>query len=118
MTSGLQKLAVSLATLLLGLTLTATPSLAAGKAQTFTGEVSDTMCGAKHMMPGDAAGCTRDCVKKGSNYALVVGDKVYTLDAKDQSAQAELDKLAGKKASVKGEANGDTITVTSVAAAK
>ena len=100
------------------LVLSTMSAIAAGTAQTFTGEVSDSMCGAKHMMPGDAAGCTRECVKKGSNYALVVGDKVYTLDVKDQSAQAELDKLAGKKASVKGEANGDTIAVESVAEAK
>ena len=30
-------------------------------------------------MMKDAAACTKACVDKGSDYALVVGDKVYTL---------------------------------------
>lgn len=90
----------------------------AAKAQTFTGTVSDAMCGAKHMMEGDEAACLRACVKKGSKYALVVGDKVYTLDAKDQATMDKLDKLANAKASVKGSLDGDTIEVSSVAAAK
>ena len=45
----------------------------AARAKTFTGTVSDSMCGAKHAMPGDDAACTRACVGKGSKYALVVG---------------------------------------------
>lgn len=90
----------------------------AAKAQSYTGTVSDAMCGAKHMMEGDPAACLRACVQKGSKYALVVGDKVYTLDAQDQTALATLDKLANQKATVKGTADGDTISVTSVAAAK
>ena len=31
----------------------------AAKAETFTGEVSDAMCGANHMMGGEAAECTQ-----------------------------------------------------------
>jgi hypothetical protein len=52
---------------------------AADKDQTFTGTVSDVMCGAKHtMMPGKPdAECTRECVKAGTDFALVVGGKVY-----------------------------------------
>lgn len=115
---GLQKLSVSLAALVLGAGLAASPALAADKAQTFKGEVSDSMCGKKHMMEGDNASCTRACVGKGSTYALVVGDKVYTLDAKDKASLDQLDKLAGKQASVKGTANGDTISVSSVMAGK
>jgi hypothetical protein len=88
----------------------------AAKAQTFTGEVSDAMCGAKHGIP-DKAACTRACVKKGSNYALVVGDKVYTLQA-DEAAKDKLDKLAGEQAKVTGTASGDTIQVSKVMAAK
>lgn len=118
MTFGLQKFGISLAALVLGAGLTVSPAFAAGKAQMFKGEVSDTMCGKKHMMEGDAASCTRACVGKGSSYALVVGDKVYTLDAKDKAALDQLDKLAGKQAKVKGTADGDTITVSSVAAAQ
>jgi hypothetical protein len=88
----------------------------AAKAETFTGEVSDSMCGAKHGMP-DKAACTRACVKKGSNYALVVGDKVYTLQG-SEATKAKLDKLAGENAKVTGTANGDTIEVSKVSAAK
>ena len=106
------KIAISL----LALAIAAVPSLAAGKRQTLTGEVSDAMCGAKHQMPGQAADCTRACVKHGSNYALVVGDKVYTLETSDQAALDKLDKLAGAKAKVTGTLDGTTITVKSVAA--
>ena len=97
----------------------ATPlSAFAAKAQLFTGTVSDAMCGAQHMMAGDAASCLRTCVDKGSKYALVVGDKVYTLETKDKASSDALYKLAGQQARVKGEANGDSIVVESVAAAK
>jgi hypothetical protein len=92
-------------------------SLAAAASQTYTGEVSDSMCGAKHAM-ADKAACTRGCVKKGSSYALVVGDKVYTLKTDDKKNLAQLDKLAGENAKVTGTAEGDTITVSKVAAAK
>jgi len=96
--------------------LSAVPALAAGKSQTLTGEISDAMCGAKHEMPGNAAECTRGCVKHGSKYALVVGDKVYTLETSDQAALSKLNDLAGAKAKVTGEVEGTTITVKSVAA--
>ena len=89
---------------------------AAGKTQTLTGDVSDAMCGAKHEMPGKAADCTRSCVKHGSKYALVVGDKVYTLETTDKAALDKLDSLAGAKAKVTGEVDGTTVNVKSVAA--
>jgi hypothetical protein len=88
------------------------------KTSTFTGTVSDSMCGAKHQMPGDDAGCTRACVSKGSKYALVVGDKVYTLDASDKKALDTLDKQAGAKVTVTGTEKDNTITVSSVKAAQ
>ena len=82
--------------------------------QTLTGTVSDSMCGAKHMMPDkSAADCAKECAKDG-DYALVVGDKVYTL----KGHKAELDKLAGAKATVTGAVKGDTIEVATVAAPK
>jgi hypothetical protein len=96
--------------------LAAIPALAAGKAQILTGEVSDAMCGAKHEMPGKAADCTRGCVKHGSKYALVVGDKVYTLETSDKAALDKLNDLAGAKAKITGEVDGATIAVKSVAA--
>jgi hypothetical protein len=109
-----------IATAVLGIQLLAgigaVPALAAGKSQTLTGEVSDAMCGAKHQMPGNAAECTRACIKHGSKYALVVGDKVYTLETSDKAALAKLNDLAGAKAKVTGEVDGDTVNVKSVAA--
>ena len=90
-------------------------ALGAGKSQTFTGEVSDSMCGASHMMAGKKANCTHACVQKGSSYALVVGDKVYTLKASDKAVQDKLSELAGEQAKVTGAADGETIEVSAVA---
>lgn len=95
----------------------AVSAFAAG-GKTFTGTVSDSMCGAKHAMPGDDAACTRGCVSKGSNYALVVGDKVYTLQTSDKTALATLDKQAGAKVTVTGTEKDNSIAVTSVKAAQ
>ena len=81
-------------------------ALAGGK-QTFTGEVGDAMCGRKHMEDEPAAECTRACVAHGSKFALIVGDKIYTLDTTDKTALATLDKQAGKQATVTGSLDGD-----------
>jgi hypothetical protein len=115
--SGLQRLQVWIAAIVVSSGLAIMPAFAAG-AQTFTGKVSDAMCGAKHEEGVDPATCVRACVKKGAKYALVVGDKVYTLDAPTQAEKDELNKLAWQQATVKGTANGDTIEVKSVMAAK
>jgi len=104
------------ASLLLLASLAAGSALAAEKPQTLTGQVSDAMCGAKHEMTGSAADCTRGCIKHGSKYALVVGDKVYTLETTDKTALDKLNELAGAKAKVTGAVAGNTITVKSVAA--
>ncbi len=96
--------------------MAAVPALAGGKTETLSGEVSDAMCGAKHGMAGTAAACTKTCVKGGSKYALVVGDKVYTLETSDKAALEKLNDLAGAKAKVTGDVSGTTITVKSVAA--
>ena len=61
------KTAPFMATLLLGAYLSLTGAFAADKPQTFTGKVSDAMCGAGHMMAGDAAACVRACVNKGQS---------------------------------------------------
>src|ERR1700685_2771016 len=115
MKSRLDKLGFALLALGLASTLTTFAFAAGGK--TFTGTVSDAMCGAKHEMAGNDASCTRECVSKGSKYALVVGDKVYTLDTSDKAALATLDKQAGAKVTVTGTEKDSTITVSSVKAA-
>ena len=94
----------------------AVSAFSATKASTFTGTVGDSMCGAKHM--GDPAQCTRGCVSKGSKYALIVGDKVYTLETSDKAALDTLDKQAGAKVTVTGTEKDNTITVSSVKAAQ
>jgi Cu/Ag efflux protein CusF len=96
--------------------LAAGPALAADKSQTLTGAVSDAMCGATHEMKSKPAECTRVCMKHGSQYALVVGDKVYTLETSDKEALNKLNDLAGAKAKVTGEVDGTTVAVKTVAA--
>jgi hypothetical protein len=90
------------------------------KLQIYTGIVGDAVCGAKHTMDGDDISCLRTCIQRGSKYDLVVGEKVYVLNFKDQSVADTLDKLASQqtRAQVKGEENGGMIEVQSVAAAK
>ncbi len=83
--------------------------------QTFTGTVSDSMCGAKHMLPGKTdAECTRECVKAKGKYALVIDKHVYTL----AGAQDDLSPMAGKRVRITGEATGATIKVQSIVVAQ
>jgi len=83
--------------------------------QTFTGVVTDAMCGKDHAMMGvkPDAKCVTECVKDGSKYALVVGDNVYELS--DQKAP---EKFAAQKVKVTGTLNGKIIQVQSITAAK
>ena len=104
----------SLAVVTSGLILTASLAMAQAT-KSLTGTVSDSMCGKTHMMKGaSAAQCTRECVKSGSDYALVVGDKVYTLKG-DKTA---IDKFAGANVIVKGKLSGNTLTMESIKAAQ
>jgi len=106
----LRMLQVWMATMMLSTGLIVVPGMAAGSTQTFTGKVSDAMCGAKHMEGGlPPAACVRACVQKGAKYAL---------DTSDQAALDKLNKLAWEEAKVTGTANGDTISVKSVSTAK
>jgi len=84
-------------------------------AQTIDGVVSDTMCGKKHMLAGKtAAECIRVCVKEGSSYAIVAGDKVYTLAGRPQA----IAPFAGKHVHIEGDLKNNTLTVTSIHEAK
>ena len=59
--------------------------------QTFTGTLTDSMCGTSHMAKDKTpAECTRMCAKDGMKYALAVDKKLYTLEGHE----AELSKLA------------------------
>jgi uncharacterized low-complexity protein len=81
--------------------------------QTFNGIVTDTRCGAKHSAKVglSAADCTRACVHAGEHFALVDGEKAYTLTGDS----AALKRLAGARVKVAGTLTGNIIAVVSVA---
>jgi hypothetical protein len=100
-----------------GVLLAASFSLAApGKdaPKTYVGSIGDSMCGAKHMMPGESdKDCTLGCIKEGSKYILIdPSGKIYQL-----SDQKTPEQFAGAKVKVTGTLGGDTIAVTSIIAA-
>ena len=97
----------------LALVLVAGFSLASAKDKegSWTGWITDSMCGAKHGSANPAE-CTNKCVKDhGAKYALYnsADKKVYALDP-----QAKLAEHAGQFVKVTGTAEGETIKVKSV----
>ena len=116
--SRLRMLQILIATVFLSAGLAVVPIMAAGTTQTFTGKVSDAMCCAKHTEGLAPAACVRACAQKGAKYALVVADKVYTLDTSDQATLDTLNKLAWEQAKVTGTVDGTTISVKKVTAAQ
>jgi uncharacterized protein YdeI (BOF family) len=101
-----------LVVLLLALLVTA---YAVAAPQSFSGVVTDSMCGKKHMMPGKSdAECISECVKAGSKYVLLIGDKVYVLLGDTHQFQ----RSAGIKVTVEGIVKGNTVSVSSIRSAK
>jgi Protein of unknown function (DUF5818) len=84
------------------------------KGRTFVGDISDKMCGAKHMMGESARDCTLECVKMGSSFVLV-DSKGEVYDLSDQQKPRQ---FAGEKVKVTGTLKGSTIEVTSIEAAR
>ena len=92
--------------------------------QTWSGEISDSACGAMHPEDADAAGggkagppdpheCTLACVRGGSKYVFVSNGMVYQLvNQKDPVLQTH----AGHMVKLTGEMKGDTITVSKIEA--
>jgi hypothetical protein len=80
--------------------------------QSYEGMITDTHCGAKHSAAvGLAAGdCTRVCVRGGERFALVNGDKAYTLEGEESL----LKHAAGQRVKIVGTLSGTTISVASV----
>jgi hypothetical protein len=79
-------------------------------AETFSGVISDAMCGAKHTALSDAdKACIAKCVEGGSEAVLVSGDKVYKI-----TVQPAVKTFLGKKVTVQGTAKGDTIDMQSI----
>jgi hypothetical protein len=96
-------------------TLRMTPLRAAE--QTWVGEISDSACGMKHESGAEnvptppAKECVAACVKGGSTYVIVVGDKVLEIANQNVKGLAE---LAGSKVKITGEAKGDVVTVSKI----
>jgi hypothetical protein len=82
-----------------------------GKAGSWSGVITDDMCGAKGAKAEHAA-CASKCVKEhGAKYALynTADKKVYILDPQDKAAEH-----AGHEVTVAGTVDGNTIHVTSI----
>jgi len=90
--------------------------------QTWSGQISDSVCGAKHEEDADAAGggkqgappereCTLACVRGGSKYVLVSNGTVYQLVNQKDPA---LETHAGHTVTVTGELKGNAITVSKI----
>ncbi len=72
---------------------------AAAGQQSFTGVITDSMCGQDHaaMKVTPVAKCVQECVKHGSKYALFDGKTAYVL-----SDQNSPEPLAGQKVKITG----------------
>jgi hypothetical protein len=86
--------------------------------ETWTGKISDSMCGADHKDKGGTAAkdhaCANDCVKThGGTYVFVnnADKKVYKIA---NQKLADLETHAGHAVEITGELKGDTITVSKV----
>jgi hypothetical protein len=95
-------------------------SIASAADATWTGQISDSMCGVSHakMIAGHtgakmtARDCTLACVKAGAKYVFVTKGKVYSIANQDL---ADLQVHAGHTVRLTGEMKGDTITVSKIA---
>ncbi len=89
---------------------------AAGLAETLSGTVGDSMCGAKHEAASAAdVACIKKCVKGGASPIIISDGKVYHITA---GSQEKVLPLLGDKVIVNGKLDGDTIDIASVEAAK
>jgi hypothetical protein len=83
--------------------------------RSWTGYISDSMCGAKGANEKHAD-CAAKCVKEhGASYVFVndADKKVYAIDAQDKVAAH-----AGHHVTVKGSVEGDNLKLTSIEMAK
>lgn len=78
--------------------------------QTFSGIVTDALCGARHTNSElSASECAQMCVRKGSKYIIVDGDNAYEL----VGDRSRLSQLAGQRVKLVGILTGNTIKVSS-----
>ena len=90
-------------------------SNSAAAQQTWTGQIGDSTCGAKHKpmhnMKMTDRECTEMCVKSGGKFVFIMGDKVFQIA--DQGDKA-LATHAGHTVLLTGTLKGDTITVSKI----
>ena len=85
--------------------------------ETWTGQISDSACGAKHEEAAEGQGkmpdrdCTAACVRGGSKYVLVVDGKVLKIANQDNK---DLATHAGHTVKLTGDLKGDSITVSKI----
>ena len=85
--------------------------------QTWTGQISDSACGAKHEEAAEGQGkmpdraCTEACVRGGSKYVLVSEGKVLQIANQDNK---DLATHAGHAVKMTGELKGNAIVVSKI----
>ena len=83
--------------------------------QTWTGEISDNMCGANHQAMAkqgqkvNPRECTLECVKGGSKFVFVSKGQVYDINNQDLP---DLKQHAGHKVELTGDLASDKKTIT------
>ena len=78
-----------------------------------TGYIVDKNCASKKEMLGDEA-CAKRCIGRGTPAVIATEDgKIYSV-----SNQDKVKEMAGKKVTVSGKVEGDTITVEKIELAK
>jgi hypothetical protein len=95
-----------------------TAGLASAAEKTWTGTISDSMCGASHKSAIEHAGkkmsdhdCVLACVEKGAKFVFVSGGKTYNIENQDMP---DLKEHAGHTVKLSGEMTGDVIKVTQI----
>lgn len=85
---------------------------------TWTGTISDSMCGlshaamiAKHGGTMTDVQCTEACVKSGAQYVFTSGGKIYALANQDDK---DLARHAGRTVRLTGDMQGNTITASQI----
>jgi hypothetical protein len=83
------------------------------RTQNFAGMITDERCGARHMDSDKSpAACARACVRDGSQYSLIDGDKRYQL----AGMYDQLNEVAGQRVRISGTLDGETIRVSAIRA--
>ena len=89
------------------LTISLAGALMGATPETYTGVITDTLCGAQHNMKGHSdADCAKMCAKASGQYALFDGQNVFKLS--DQKTPA---KVAAQKVKVTGTLDPKTNTI-------